>query len=98
MLGRRITSARAKEIGLVSDVVARDKLRATADAIVADILACAPISIAASKSSIERGHGRPLTEALEIERECYERTLFSEDRDEGLLAFAEGRPPRFSGQ
>jgi enoyl-CoA hydratase/carnithine racemase len=98
MLGRRISAARAKEIGLVSDVVTRDKLRAAGDAILADIAACAPISIAASKASIERGHGRTLAEALEIERECYERTLFSEDRDEGLLAFAEGRPPRFTGQ
>ena len=56
------------------------------------------MSIAAAKSSIERGYGRPLTEALEIERECYERTLFSEDRDEGLLAFAEGRAPKYQGR
>jgi len=98
MLGRRIGAARAYEIGLVTQVVARDQLRSAADAILADVLACAPISVAVAKSSIERGYGRPLTEALEIERECYERTLFSEDRDEGLLAFAEGRPPRYRGR
>jgi methylglutaconyl-CoA hydratase len=98
MLGRRISAARAHEIGLVNQVVARDKLRAAADAVLADLLACAPISIAAAKSSIERGYGRGITEALEIERECYERTLFSEDRDEGLAAFAEGRPPKYQGR
>lgn len=98
MLGRRVSAERAKEIGLVNDVVARDKLRATADAYLADIAACAPLSIASAKDSIQRGYGRSLTEALEIERECYERTLFSEDRDEGLAAFAEGRPPRYQGR
>lgn len=98
MLGRRIPAARALEIGLVNQVVARDGLRAAADAIIKDLLACAPISVAVAKSSIERGYGRPLAEALEIERECYERTLFSENRDEGLAAFAEGRPPRYQGR
>jgi enoyl-CoA hydratase/carnithine racemase len=98
MLGRRISAARAAEIGLVSQVVPRDQLRAAADAILNDVLACAPISVAAAKSAIERGYGRPLNEALEIERECYERTLISGDRDEGLLAFAEGRKPVYKGR
>lgn len=97
MLGRRISAARALEIGLVTQVVSRDKLGAAADALLADVLACAPLSVLSAKSSIERGHGKSLGEALEIERECYERTLFSEDRDEGLAAFAEGRPPRYRG-
>jgi enoyl-CoA hydratase/carnithine racemase len=98
MLGRRIPAARALEVGLVTQVVARDKLRATADALLADVLACAPLWVLSAKSAIERGYGKPLGEALEIERECYERTLFSEDRDEGLAAFAEGRPPRYRGR
>jgi enoyl-CoA hydratase len=98
MLGRRISSARAFEIGLVHQVVARDQLRNAVDTIIADLLACAPISVASAKRAIERGYGRPLAEGLEIERECYERTLFSEDRDEGLAAFAEGRPPNYKGR
>lgn len=98
MLGRRIAASRALEIGLVTQVVARDQLRAAADAILGDLLACAPISIASAKSSIDRGYGQTLDEALAIERECYERTLYSEDRDEGLAAFAEGRPPKYRGR
>jgi methylglutaconyl-CoA hydratase len=98
LLGRRIPATRALEIGLVNQVVARDQLPAAADAILKDLLACAPISVTAAKSSIERGYGRSMTEALEIERECYERTLFSEDRDEGLAAFAEGRAPNYKGR
>jgi len=98
MLGRRIPAPRALEIGLVGEVVARDQLRASADKWLADVLACAPLSIIAAKASIERGYGRSLTDALQIERECYDRTLYSQDRDEGLAAFAEGRPPQYKGR
>jgi enoyl-CoA hydratase/carnithine racemase len=98
LLGRRISAARAYEIGLVTQVVSRDNLPQAVDALLADLGLCAPLSVASAKSAIERGHGRSLDEGLAIERECYEVTLFSEDRDEGLVAFAEGRPPRYQGR
>ena len=98
LLGRRISSARAAEIGLVHQVVARAQLRPTIDALLAELAGCAPLSVVAAKSAIERGHGRPLAEGLVLERECYDVTLFSQDRDEGLAAFAEGRPPRYQGR
>ncbi|HTR55341.1 MAG TPA: enoyl-CoA hydratase-related protein, partial [Kofleriaceae bacterium] len=97
-LGRRIAAQRALDIGLVHQVVARDKLRATVDALLAELAGCAPLSVRAAKSAIERGHGKNLAEGLAIERECYEVTLYSEDRDEGLAAFAEGRPPKYRGR
>jgi methylglutaconyl-CoA hydratase len=65
---------------------------------VAELSGCAPLSVTAAKSAIERGHGRSLEDALAIERECYELTLYSEDRDEGLAAFAEGRKPVYRGR
>ena len=98
MLGRRVDAKRAFEIGLVNQVVPRDQLRAAVDALIGELAACAPLSVACAKSAIERGHGRPLDEGLAIERECYEVTLYSEDRDEGLAAFAESRPPRWRGR
>ena len=97
MLGRKISAARAHAIGLVNQVVPAAQLRATVDALLAELELCAPLSVRSAKSAIERGHGRSLDEGLAIERECYEVTLFSEDRDEGLAAFAEGRPPRYQG-
>src|SRR5580704_8584972 len=97
LLGKRIGAAQALAWGLVHQVVARDKLRATVDAMLAELGGCAPLSVASAKSAIERGYGRSLEDGLAIERECYEVTLFSEDRDEGLAAFAEGRPPRYRG-
>jgi enoyl-CoA hydratase/carnithine racemase len=98
LLGRRVPAARALEIGLVHQVVPRAGLSAAVDAMLADLVGCAPLSVQFAKSAIERGYGKPLSEGLDIERECYDVTLFSEDRDEGLLAFAEGRPPRYQGR
>ncbi|HET9627846.1 MAG TPA: enoyl-CoA hydratase-related protein [Kofleriaceae bacterium] len=98
LLGRRVPAARALEIGLVHQVVPRGGLAAAADALLAELAGCAPLSVQSAKTAIERGYGRPITEALDIERECYDVTLFSEDRDEGLAAFAEGRPPQYKGR
>lgn len=98
LLGCRIGADRALEIGLVHRVVSRANLRGATDAILGELAACAPLSLMTAKSAIERGYGKPLTEALQMERECYDVTLHSEDRDEGLAAFAEGRAPRFKGR
>jgi methylglutaconyl-CoA hydratase len=98
LLGRRISAARAYEIGLVTQVVPQRGLAAAVDGMLAELAGCAPLSVRSAKSAIERGHGKPLTEGLDIERECYDITLFSEDRDEGLAAFAAGRPPRYQGR
>ncbi|TMQ17757.1 MAG: enoyl-CoA hydratase, partial [Deltaproteobacteria bacterium] len=97
-LGRRISAARAYEIGLVNQVVARGGLRAAVEAVLAELATCAPLSLRCAKAAIERGYGKPLTEGLDIERECYDVTLYSDDRDEGLAAFAEGRPPQYRGR
>jgi methylglutaconyl-CoA hydratase len=98
LLGRRISAARALEIGLVHQVVPRAGLTAAADALVAELATCGPLSVQSAKSAIQRGYGKPMSEGIDIERECYDVTLFSEDRDEGLAAFAEGRPPKYQGR
>ena len=98
LLGRRVAAARALELGLVMLVVARAGLRAAADGVVAELAGCAPRSLAMAKAAIDRGVDVGIDEGLRIERQCYDVTLFSEDRDEGLRAFAEKRPPRYTGR
>ncbi|HEX2685408.1 MAG TPA: enoyl-CoA hydratase-related protein [Kofleriaceae bacterium] len=97
LLGRRIPASRALEIGLVHQVVSRGGLTAAVEALLAELATCAPLSVQFAKSAIQRGYGKPISEGLDIERECYDVTLFSDDRDEGLAAFAEGRAPRYRG-
>jgi enoyl-CoA hydratase/carnithine racemase len=54
--------------------------------------------VAAAKHAIDRGFGLELDPALALEHQQYERVLKSEDRLEGLRAFAEKRPPQFKGR
>lgn len=59
----------------------------------------APIAVRAAKEAVKRGMIAPtMLEALEVERDCYARTLPTEDRLEGLAAFREGRPPVYKGR
>ena len=98
LLGRRIDAARALALGLVIAVVEPAALAATVDALLAEMAGCAPKSLAMAKAAIDRGYDVDLEAGLRIERACYDVTLVSEDRDEGLRAFAERRPPRFTGR
>jgi len=97
LLGRRISAARALEIGLVHQVVPRAGFAAAVAALLAELDTCAPLSVQSAKSAIQRGYGKSLDEGLDIERTSYDATLFSDDRNEGLAAFAEGRPPIYRG-
>ncbi len=97
LLGRRISAARAAALGLVT-LAPAGGLRRVVDELLAELAGCAPRSVAMAKAAIERGMDASLDEGLQIERQCYDVTLFSEDRDEGLRAFAEKRPPRFTGR
>lgn len=98
LLGRKISAARAAAYGLVTAVVPRDALVATVEGLLGELAGCAPLSVTQAKSSIEASHAKSVDDALAIERQLYDVTLFSADRDEGLAAFAEGRPPRYQGR
>jgi enoyl-CoA hydratase/carnithine racemase len=98
LLGRRFDAARAQALGLVSDVVAQSQLRAAVDGLLGELAGCAPQSIARAKEAVDRGIDVPIADGLRIERACYEVTLFTEDRNEGLRAFADKRAPEYTGR
>jgi enoyl-CoA hydratase/carnithine racemase len=98
LTGRRIDAGRAQTLGLVSAVVPPAELRAEALRWATELATAGPLAAAQAKAAIDGGLGLSLAEALLIERQAYEVVLTSEDRNEGLRAFAEKRKPNFTGK
>ena len=96
--GRHMTAARAYEIGLVNEVVPFEQLDAAVDAWVADILACSPVAVRATKQSALDALHLSLREANHHVAPWELRRRSSDDAVEGPRAFAERRPPEWTGR
>ena len=57
-----------------------------------------PLALRMAKRAIDEGLQTDMTSALELEEDCYEELLNTKDRLEGLLAFAEKRKPKYTGE
>jgi enoyl-CoA hydratase/carnithine racemase len=95
---RRIPAAEALQLGLVNHVVPRAELLAQAEVLAREIMKNSPFAVRQAKSAIDRGSDQEFEDGLEREHESYMRAIASDDRREGILAFNEKRPPRFSGR
>lgn len=95
---KRLTAAEAYDLGLVNRLVEPGQALSAAKALASEIAACAPIAVQSAKAAIQGGLGAGMEEGLLLEARCYEVTLYTEDRNEGLRAFAEKRKPDYKGQ
>ena len=96
--GRRITAAEALACRLVNHVVPKGQALSKAREIVAEIGKNAPLSVMLIKQAVDRGVDMSLADGLATENDISYLLTFSEDREEGLKAFREKRPPKFKGQ
>lgn len=98
LTGRHFSAARAYELGLVNEVVPMAQLDAAVDAWVADIVACSPVAVRATKQSATEALHLSLREANRTVAPWEARRRTSADAKEGPRAFAEKRPPRWTGR
>lgn len=98
LTGRRMNAAEAFSVGLVNRLAPEGHLLETAFSLAEAIVENAPIAVATAKHAIDEGTGLELDEALALELRKYEEVLKTEDRLEGLRAFAEKRKPVYKGR
>jgi 2-(1,2-epoxy-1,2-dihydrophenyl)acetyl-CoA isomerase len=97
-LGERIPSGQALEWGIVNQVVADEELRSTVTELAARLAAGPPSSYATIKRTINARAYAGFAELLDLEAELQQRQTETKDFQEGVTAFAEKRPPKFTGE
>jgi enoyl-CoA hydratase/carnithine racemase len=96
--GKRIDARKALEWGLVSVVVPMGEVEEAVRSLAKEICASSPVAVRQAKKAIEMGMNVDLQTGMEIEIEAYNVNLVTEDRQEGIRAFNEKRPPRWQGR
>jgi enoyl-CoA hydratase/carnithine racemase len=98
LTGRRIKAAEALSLGIVNEVAPLAALDAAVERWLADILACAPLSVRAIKQVVRRTAHLTAVEAQALRLPALVEALNSADSTEGVRAFIEKRKPVWSGR
>lgn len=96
--GNPLSAAEAYRIGLVNAVVPARDLMAEAEKWAATLCSRGPLALRAAKRAMLEGRDVPLTAGLEVEQSYFNSLAYTSDLREGLRAFAEKRPGRFTAE
>ncbi len=96
LTGESISAQRAYDVGLLNKVVPLPELMPAAHALAETICKNGPLAVRTAKEIAVRALG--LEAGFVLEREVGARVIASEDAKEGPRAFAEKRPPDFTGR
>jgi enoyl-CoA hydratase len=94
----RIGADKAFEMGLLNEVTTPELLMERAKDYARRIAANGPLAVRKTKESVLRGLATDMREAYRIESELAGEVFGSEDAKEGPKAFAEKRPPVWTGR
>jgi enoyl-CoA hydratase/carnithine racemase len=98
LTGEPIDAQTALAAGLVAEVVPAGKALARALELAAKIAAKAPVAVRLTKQAVLAAFSTTLEQGLEAERQAARLAFTTEDQKEGMAAFVEKRPPRFTGR
>jgi enoyl-CoA hydratase len=92
---RMMDAGEAERVGLVSRVVAADRLLDEAIAAAAAIASFSLPSVMMAKEAVNRAFESPLSEGILFERRLFHSLFATADQKEGMAAFLEKRKPNF---
>lgn len=96
--GGRLDGAAALAIGLVHSVHAADAVDAALERVLAEILACAPGALAATKALIAKARFTPAPELVQEAAAVFSRAAQGPEGIEGMTAFLQKRKPSWAPQ
>ena len=97
LTGEPISAERGHQLGLVNELAPVGGALSAAIELAAVLAAGAPLALEAGKRLLAQGPGMEPSAAIDYERETVSVLFSSWDRAEGLAAFRERRPGRFTG-
>jgi 2-(1,2-epoxy-1,2-dihydrophenyl)acetyl-CoA isomerase len=95
--GRKLTAAEAQAWGLVSEVVESDRLAHRAAELAAELASLPTRGVGMTKRLLDHAGDASLEDQLEREAQLQAAATQTDDFREGVAAFLEKRPPRFTG-
>jgi enoyl-CoA hydratase len=98
LTGEMIDAAEALRIGLVNRVVPAAELITVARALLTTILAQGPLAVAHCIEAVDRGFDMGLDDAIALEASYFGMLSATRDKEEGMRAFLEKRPAKFTGK
>ena len=98
MLAEPLTAEKAEAWGLIWKVVDDDKLEAEVSAVAGKLAVAPTYGLGLTKRAIALSTTNTLSEQLDLERDLQQLAGSSPDAQEGIAAFLEKRPPRFTGR
>jgi methylglutaconyl-CoA hydratase len=96
LTGQRISAQKALEIGLINEVVPKDKLEERVEELIEQFLASGPDAIASCKELILNVPRMSLEDVKEYTARMIANLRISEEGQEGMSAFLEKRKPRWT--
>jgi enoyl-CoA hydratase/carnithine racemase len=98
LTGRRFDAAEAQRLGLVNRVVAADQLDVAVDDLVEQLAASSPAVMAVGKRAFYAVEDMDLDTALDYLHHGLTAVASTEDAAEGISAFLDKRPPKWTGR
>ncbi|MBI3079245.1 MAG: enoyl-CoA hydratase/isomerase family protein [Deltaproteobacteria bacterium] len=97
MTGQRISAEQAETWGLITAAVPLEGFEQAVGELARGLAAAPPLALKTLKTVLMRGMDAPLEAGLELERKAYAWLRTTRDYEEGVKAFLQKRPPRFTG-